>query len=82
MLGPDASGTPHPATFPQELARRCILLGTRPGDTVLDPFSGSETTGIVAETLRRKAVLIELNEQYARLSEERLRGGVQEALWV
>nr|VFJ67033.1 MAG: DNA methylase [Candidatus Kentron sp. DK] len=31
MLGPDASGTPHPAVFPRELARRCILLGTRLG---------------------------------------------------
>nr|VFK30166.1 MAG: site-specific DNA-methyltransferase (adenine-specific)/site-specific DNA-methyltransferase (cytosine-N4-specific) [Candidatus Kentron sp. MB] len=84
MLGPDASGTPHPAVFPRELARRCILLGSRPGDTVLDPFSGSGTTGAVAKELRRKAVLIELNEQYARQSEERLRGSVQEtlSLWV
>ena len=39
LLGPDPSGTPHPAVFPKELARRCILLGSRPGDLVLDPFS-------------------------------------------
>jgi len=82
MLGPDASGTPHPAVFPRELARRCILLGSRPGDTVLDPFSGSGTTGAVAEELRRKAILIEINEQYVRQSEERLRQGIQQALWV
>nr|VFJ91994.1 MAG: site-specific DNA-methyltransferase (adenine-specific) [Candidatus Kentron sp. H]VFJ92279.1 MAG: site-specific DNA-methyltransferase (adenine-specific) [Candidatus Kentron sp. H]VFK01445.1 MAG: site-specific DNA-methyltransferase (adenine-specific) [Candidatus Kentron sp. H] len=82
MLGPDASGTPHPAVFPQELARRCMLLGTRPGDTVLDPFSGSGTTGAVAEELQRKAVLIELNEQYVRQSEERLRRGVQAAFLI
>nr|VFK40033.1 MAG: site-specific DNA-methyltransferase (adenine-specific)/site-specific DNA-methyltransferase (cytosine-N4-specific) [Candidatus Kentron sp. TC] len=72
ILGPDVSGTPHPATFPRELARRCILLGSRPGDTVLDPFSGSGTTGAVAKELHRKAILIELNEQYVRQSEQRL----------
>ena len=52
LLGPDSSGTPHPAVFPKELARRCILLSTRPGDLVLDPFSGSGTTGLVAVELR------------------------------
>ncbi len=82
MLGPDLSETRHPAVFPQELARRCILLGSRPGDTILDPFSGSGTTGVVAEELRRKAVLIELNDHYVQQSEERLRQGVQESLRV
>ena len=80
MLGPNVSETRHPAVFPQELARRCILLGSRPGDTVLDPFSGSGTTGAVAEELQRKAVLVELNDQYVQQSEERLRKGVQESL--
>jgi len=80
MLGPDVSKTRHPAVFPQELARRCILLGSRPGDTVLDPFSGSGTTGAVAEELQRKAVLVDLNDQYVQQSEERLRKGVQESL--
>jgi len=82
MLGPDVSETRHSAVFPQELARRCILLGSRPGDTVLDPFSGSGTTGAVAEELQRKAVLIELNDQYIRQSEERLRKGIQASLWI
>jgi site-specific DNA-methyltransferase (cytosine-N4-specific) len=82
MVGPDLSGTPHPAAFPKELARRCILLGSRAGDVVLDPFSGSATTGAAAQELQRKAILIELNEEYARQSDERLRKGVQQALWV
>ncbi len=75
ILGPDASGNGHPATFPQELARRCILLGSRIGDTVLDPFGGSGTTGVVASELGRQAVLIELNPKYAQLSQERTHHG-------
>lgn len=75
ILGPDASGNGHPATFPQELARRCILLGSRIGDTVLDPFGGSGTTGVVASELGRQAVLIELNPKYAQLSLERTHHG-------
>jgi len=69
------------AGFPRELARRCILLGSRPGDLVLDPFSGSGTTGIVAVELRRQAILVELNEAYARESAAQQCAGVQERLW-
>ncbi len=71
LIGPDSSRNGHPATFPRELARRCILLGSREGDTILDPFSGSGTTGIAANELNRKAVLIELNPTYAEKSKER-----------
>ena len=56
----------HPAAFPKELARRCILLGSREGDIILDPFGGSGTTGIVANELHRKAIIIELNPSYAK----------------
>ena len=72
-IGPDASGNGHPATFPRELVRRCILLGTRRGDTVLDPFGGSGTTGAVAKETGRKAILVELNPQYTRTARERIR---------
>ncbi len=75
ILGPDISGSGHPAAFPRELARRCILLGSREGDTVLDPFGGSGTTGVVANELGRKAVLVELNPKYASLSQERTQNG-------
>ncbi len=71
VLSPDSSRSGHPATFPRELARRCILLGSREGDIILDPFSGSGTTGIAANELNRKAILIELNPTYAETSKER-----------
>jgi len=71
ILSPDSSRSGHPATFPRELARRCILLGSREGDFILDPFSGSGTTGIAANELNRKAILIELNPTYAETSKER-----------
>jgi DNA modification methylase len=54
----------HFATFPEELPKLCILAGSKLGDTVLDPFAGSGTTGQVAIELGRKAILIELNPDY------------------
>jgi len=71
VLGPEPCDLEHPAAFPSELVRRCILLGSRPGDLVLDPFSGSGTTGVVAADLERQAILIELNPQCARQSRNR-----------
>jgi DNA modification methylase len=79
-LGPDTSGNGHPATFPRELARRCILLASRPGDTVLDPFGGSGTTGAVAQDEDRKAILVELNAEYNNLAKKRLKNGAQRKL--
>lgn len=61
----------HPAAFPRDLARRCLLLGSAPGDTVLDPFGGSGTTGVVANELHRKAIVIELNPDYADIAKHR-----------
>jgi DNA modification methylase len=61
----------HFAAFPEALARRCILAGSRSGDVVLDPFGGSGTVGRVALELGRKAVLIELNPEYVRLIHSR-----------
>lgn len=57
---PGGNGDPHLAPFPDELARRCILPTTLPGDTVLDPFSGSGTVPRVAAELGRRGVGIEL----------------------
>jgi site-specific DNA-methyltransferase (cytosine-N4-specific) len=80
VIGPDTSGKAHPAAFPRELARRCILLGSRVGDTVLDPFGGSGTTGAVAQECGRRAILIELNADYSKICRERIRYAIQEKL--
>ncbi len=82
LLGPDAEGRDHPAVFPRELARRCILLGSRPKDVVLDPFSGSGTTGVVAAELGRRAILVELNEEYVGHAKSRIERNVQQLLSV
>jgi len=58
----------HFAVYPPELIRPCILAGSRPGDTVLDPFSGSGTTGMVATQEGRKYIGIDLNSDYLDLS--------------
>lgn len=65
-------GNDHPAPMAAEIARRCIVSGTKPGDTVLDPFFGSGTTGLVADRLQRNCVGIELNPGYAAAAERRI----------
>ena len=62
----------HFATFPEELPRRCILAGCPAGGTVLDPFGGAGTTGLVAARLGRDAIVIELNPKYARMAAVRI----------
>ena len=54
----------HFAVMPPTLARRCVLAGSREGDTVLDPFIGSGTVAMVANQLGRRAVGIDLSEPY------------------
>lgn len=55
---------PHPARFPQGFAEFFIKFLTDEGDLVLDPFAGSNTTGFVAETLQRRWISLEINEDY------------------
>lgn len=64
----------HFATFPEALVEPCIRAGSRPGDTVLDPFLGSGTTALVAEREGRQWIGCELNPEYAAIAERRLRG--------
>jgi DNA modification methylase len=54
----------HFATFPRKLVEPCIKAGCPEGGVVLDPFAGSGTTGFVAQSLSRRAVLIDLNGEY------------------
>jgi DNA modification methylase len=66
----------HFATYPTELIEPCILAGSKEGDTVLDPFSGSGTTGEVALKHGRNYVGLELNPEYAAISEKRITDAV------
>lgn len=58
----------HFATMPVRLAERCIQAGCRPGGVVLDPFSGSGTTGLAAARHGRRYVGIDINAEYLDLS--------------
>ncbi|MEW6636283.1 MAG: site-specific DNA-methyltransferase [Actinomycetota bacterium] len=68
--------TPHPARMPVGLASFFIEFLTDPGDLVLDPFAGSNTTGFAAEALRRRWTSIEVKEDYAEQSRIRLQDPV------
>ena len=63
----------HFATFPMDLIEPCVLAGCPENGTVLDPFGGSGTTGIVASNHNRKAVLIELNAEYIEIAKQRIK---------
>jgi DNA modification methylase len=62
----------HFATYPPDLVELCLLAGCPEGGIVLDPFAGSGTTAGVAEVFGRDSILIELNEEYAKLIPERV----------
>ena len=68
----DSFGGAHFATMPPELARRCILAGSRRGDVVLDPFGGAGTTALAALQHGRRALLCELNPEYVEIQRRRL----------
>jgi len=63
----------HFAVYPPELIEPCVLAGCPVGGTVLDPFGGSGTTAGVAIKHGRKAILCELNEEYAALIPARIK---------
>lgn len=63
----------HFATFPPKLIEPCILAGCPPGGTVLDPFFGAGTTGLVAQQLGRNCIGIEVNKKYAAMADARIK---------
>ncbi|MFH1381778.1 MAG: site-specific DNA-methyltransferase [Chloroflexota bacterium] len=63
----------HPTQKPLALLERVILASTRPGDTVLDPFTGSSTTGAAAIRYERRFIGIDTNTEYLDLSLKRLK---------
>lgn len=64
----------HFATFPPALVEPCILAGCPAGGTVIDPFFGAGTTGMVADRLQRNCIGIELNSAYAEIARQRISG--------
>lgn len=62
----------HFAVMPPELVEPCIKAGSREGDTVLDPFAGAGTVGLVAARLGRSFIGIELNPEYAEMARRRI----------
>ena len=71
-IAPQSYHGAHFATFPEELVETCLLAGTRPGDTVLDPFMGSGTVARVAVRWQRHYLGCELNPAYLDLTDDRL----------
>ncbi len=63
----------HFAVFPPELIRPCILAGCPTSGTVLDPFFGSGTVGVVAEELGRRYIGLELNQDYVEMARRRIK---------
>ncbi len=64
----------HPTQKPEALLARVILAASRPGDTVLDPFCGTGTTGAVAKRLRRSFIGVERQADYAAAAQARIDG--------
>jgi DNA modification methylase len=62
----------HPAPYPEWLACDHIVSWSNEGDSVLDPFMGSGTTGVAAKNLNRKFIGIELDPDYFKIAEDRI----------
>lgn len=70
----DANGDKaHPTQKPESLLHRVIVGTTKPGDTILDPFFGTGTTGAVAKKLGRHYIGIEREQEYIKVAEKRLK---------
>jgi DNA modification methylase len=70
----DKEAFKHPAIFPEKLANDHILSWSNEGDTVLDPFMGSGTTGKMAKLNNRSFIGIELDEEYFNIAKDRIDG--------
>lgn len=66
------AGNPHPTPMALDLAKHLVALACPPSGTVLDPFAGSGNTALAARALGRRAILIELEEQWCRVAADRL----------
>jgi len=69
----DKSEKAHPCQMPLELARRCILFSSNPGDLVVDPFTGSGTVAVAAKQTGRHFLASDIMPEYVELARERLK---------
>ena len=72
-------GVKHSAPFPEQLANDHIVSWSNEGDTILDPFMGSGTTGKMAVLNNRKFIGIELDDTYFEIAKERINNAVENA---
>jgi site-specific DNA-methyltransferase (adenine-specific) len=70
--------TNHPTEKPENLLQRIISIGSKEGDTVLDPFMGSGTTGVVAKQLGRNFIGIEIDQSYFEMAARRIENAARE----
>jgi DNA modification methylase len=68
----------HFAVMPEKLAEPCILAGSKPGDIVIDPFNGAGTSGVVAVKNGRSYVGVDLNEEYLKIAQKRIKDAQQQ----
>ncbi len=66
----------HPTQKPVDLMEHLIEKSTNTGDVILDPFMGSGTTGVACKNLNRKFIGIELDEEYFKTAENRIKGSL------
>lgn len=78
---PGASTREHPAPFPEELAMRLVRMFSFVGDTVLDPFMGTGTTCVAAGKWGRHSLGVEIDPEYFRMAEARIRRELGETLF-
>jgi site-specific DNA-methyltransferase (adenine-specific) len=70
--------TIHPTEKPESLLQRIILIGSKESDTILDPFMGSGTTGVVAKQLGRNFIGIEIDQSYFDIAAQRIENTTRE----
>ncbi len=70
---PPSKNDGHVCSFPEKLVENCILSTTNEGDTVIDPFMGSGTVGLVCKRLNRNFIGIEKDETFFKIAQERLK---------
>ena len=63
----------HPAVYPKTIVQECLNLTTETDDVVLDPFIGSGTTAVVAKKMGRRFIGIDINDDYCKIAEQRLK---------